>query len=369
VKSAITIFNYEEFFLLYADGELCDSDKLAVEQFVHENPELAVELEMLQQVRLTKEDFVFENKDSLYRSESLEISLHNYEEQFLLYVDNELNATDAANVETFVLQHPALQETFTLLKNTKLEPEAVSFPDKQLLYRKEEKEKPVFYLHWQRIAVAAAFIGFAVLLWTVLPYRKESQQPIASLRQQTIPVTNEKGGSQKNKSNDVIPVPVSAAQTAANVAPLKNETVHSDQEIVSSNPSAEENNLIARNEAPVKSIETAREDVIATQQNNFETMPAKIVRIPGDNHTIDYAEVKKPDVMAVNNDNIHAAVYKELDTEPDDEKKSLLLGSLDINKDKLRGFFRKAGSLFRSKSKTDEDKTESRPSANTRSLK
>jgi hypothetical protein len=71
------------------------------------------------------------------------------------------------------------------------------------------------------------------------------------------------------------------------------------------------------------------------------------------------------EAVLVINDNIQPAVYKELDTE--DEKKSLLLGSLEINKDKLRGFFRKAGSLFRSKSKTEEDKTESRPSSTTKS--
>ena len=47
------------------------------------------------------------------------------------------------------------------------------------------------------------------------------------------------------------------------------------------------------------------------------------------------------------------AVYKELDTE--DEKKSLYLGSIEINKDKLRGFFRKASTLFRSKAKQEED--------------
>ena len=53
----------------------------------------------------------------------------------------------------------------------------------------------------------------------------------------------------------------------------------------------------------------------------------------------------------------------------DDEKKSLYVGSLEINKDKLRGFFRKAGSIFRSKSKTEDDKTDSRPVSNSRSLK
>ncbi len=367
MKPVISTYNYEEFFLLYADGELSAAGRLAVEQFVQENPELAVELEMLQQVRLTKEEFVFENKSSLYRSEALETSLHNYEEQLLLYVDNELSAADKAKLETFVLQHPALQESFTLLKSTKLAPEIISFPDKQILYRKEEKEKPVFYVHWQRIAVAAAFIGFAVLLWTLLPNNKERQQVVASLKQSSPSVSNEKKGLQKNKEDEVPQAIVGKAP--ADMAPIKNETVLASTGIIVNNTAKEENTLTARNEVPVKAIETVRQDIIATAQSNLETTPAKTVRIAADNPIVDYAEAKRPDVIAANTDNIHPAVYKELDTEPDDEKKSLLLGSLDINKDKLRGFFRKAGSLFRSKSKTDDDKTESRPSANTRSLK
>jgi len=50
------------------------------------------------------------------------------------------------------------------------------------------------------------------------------------------------------------------------------------------------------------------------------------------------------------------AVYKELDT--DDEKKSLYVGAIEINKDKLRGFLRKASNLFKSRNKNEEEKTE-----------
>ena len=53
---------------------------------------------------------------------------------------------------------------------------------------------------------------------------------------------------------------------------------------------------------------------------------------------------------------IKPAVYKELDT--DDERKSLYVGSVEINKDKLRGFLRKASSLFKGKNKNEEEKNE-----------
>jgi hypothetical protein len=53
---------------------------------------------------------------------------------------------------------------------------------------------------------------------------------------------------------------------------------------------------------------------------------------------------------------VKPAVYKELDT--DDERKSLYVGSVEINKDKIRGFLRKASSLFKGRNKNEEEKTE-----------
>lgn len=59
-------------------------------------------------------------------------------------------------------------------------------------------------------------------------------------------------------------------------------------------------------------------------------------------------------------------VYRELDTETDSNNKSLLIGSVEINKDKLRGFFRKAASIFKSKKSEEAQTSGTNP---TRSLK
>ena len=52
---------------------------------------------------------------------------------------------------------------------------------------------------------------------------------------------------------------------------------------------------------------------------------------------------------------IHRAVYKELDTGTDNN--SLYVGSIELNKDKLRGFFRKAASLLKRKTDQPTDKS------------
>ncbi len=367
--------NYEEFFLLYVDGELSAADKQAVDQFVQANPGLAVELEMLLQMRLTDDEPVlFEGKESLFRNEAAEIGLHNHEEHFLLYVDNELDRVSKEKVETFVLQHPALQESFTLLKQTRLQPETIVFPDKSSLYRKEEKERPVYYLRWQKVAVAAALIGFAVSVWTLFPADKVANRNTAKLELKNDAASPNNTGEtiaaittdQKLLANRK-GAGVSLTATALPVSDKSNQAVIS--------PATNTRDLIASNVSVPDNTEAAsgglkREDIITNAVEPVEKQSFK-QKIPPVNASLANADMVKANHSEYTDNNEQIAqqtVYKELDT--DDEKKSLYLGSLEINKDKLRGFFRKAGSLFRGKAKQqEEDRTESATPLNTRSLK
>jgi hypothetical protein len=63
--------SYEEYFLLYADGELNESEKKAVEEFIDQNPDLAGELSIIQETVFKPDGtLVFENKELLFRNES-----------------------------------------------------------------------------------------------------------------------------------------------------------------------------------------------------------------------------------------------------------------------------------------------------------
>ncbi len=96
--------NYEEFFLMYVDNELSAAERAEVEAFVEQNQDLKTELELLKDaVMLPDETIQLVNKSSLYKNER-SINLNNYEEYFLLYVDNELGADEKDEVEKFVLQ-------------------------------------------------------------------------------------------------------------------------------------------------------------------------------------------------------------------------------------------------------------------------
>ena len=369
--------NYEEFFLLYVDGELSATDKQAVEQFVQANPDLAIELEMLQQTMLAADELVFEDKDLLFRTEETEINLYNYEEHFLLYTDNELSNEEKEKVESFVLKHPTLQENFTLLQQTKLEPETILFTDKASLYRKVETKKPAFFMGWQRIAVAAALIGIVALVWTLVPRSISSDQNLAQVTTNNKPAGTTDFGSEKkttvagSTNNHVASTPAITASVSGNASINK----IGKNTATENKPVVEANNLIATNTTQVISqpVETIRANIVSGSSNVNEAVTAKVIQtLPVENTSISGVDLgKSPNNPDENKsyftDNAQQAVYKELDTE--DDKKSLLLGSLEINKDKLRGFFRKAGSLFRSKNKDLDDKTDSRPASNARSLK
>ncbi len=61
--------NYEEFFLLYIDGELNETERLTVEKFVSDHPDLREELDVLRDTVLVSDSaIVFENKQQLYKT-------------------------------------------------------------------------------------------------------------------------------------------------------------------------------------------------------------------------------------------------------------------------------------------------------------
>jgi hypothetical protein len=67
------------------------------------------------------------------KENDINISRENYEEYFLLYIDNELSADERKAVDAFVLLHPDLREELDLLAGTKLDADLISFPEKDAL--------------------------------------------------------------------------------------------------------------------------------------------------------------------------------------------------------------------------------------------
>jgi len=71
------------------------------------------------------------------------INLGNYEEYFVLYMDNELNAEQKQMVESFVAQHPELGAELDMLMSTKLPLDEISFTGKEDLFSSAMKVNAV----------------------------------------------------------------------------------------------------------------------------------------------------------------------------------------------------------------------------------
>jgi hypothetical protein len=67
------------------------------------------------------------------------INRYNYEEYFLLYVDNELSASERKQVESFVQENPDLEEELMMLKQSQLKPDtSLVLENKSGLFKSEQ---------------------------------------------------------------------------------------------------------------------------------------------------------------------------------------------------------------------------------------
>lgn len=357
--------NYEEFFLMYVDGELNNHQQQMVEAFVQQNADLQIELDMLLETKLIADDSIVFNKSVLYKNEADAINASNAEEKFLLYVDNELNVHAKTEVETFVLQHPAFQNNFTALKNTVLPVENIVCPDKESLYKKEEQ--PVVFMWVKRLSVAAAILFFAVLAWQLIPSNKVQTGIGSSVASNT----------ENSKKNEVVPVTSGTAQplktentTAANnkqkmpvvTGKEKTPTVqfakNNNEQVVINNAVQ----TIANNTTNVTNNNTAAQQTtqsitgVVNPVNKTENSIINTVKHTDNaNNTVNTIHKQDASVVA------QPAVYRQLDTDEDATNNSVYVGNLKVNKTKLNSLFKKAKGLF-SKTKKEEASEEDYPS-------
>jgi len=147
--------NYETFFLLYADDELCTEKRIAVESFVTLNEDLRGELNMILAAILPADDFSYTLKDSLYKNSFVNGSL---QEKLLLKIDNELSVEELNELNNTIAANPSALKEEQLLASTKLDTaNTVLCPQKELLYKTQNDTVVVFKI--VRWAAAAILIG------------------------------------------------------------------------------------------------------------------------------------------------------------------------------------------------------------------
>ena len=85
----------------------------------------------------------------------MKVDRNNYEDYFLLYVDNELNVEQKKQVELFIKENPDLEEELVMLQQSRLIPETIVFEEKHLLMKEENSSfiSPSNYEEWLALYV------------------------------------------------------------------------------------------------------------------------------------------------------------------------------------------------------------------------
>jgi hypothetical protein len=288
------------------------------------------------------------------------ITLHNYQDFLLRYIDEELDLRETEALLAFVAVHPAVGEELELLQSTKLDIETISCPSKALLYKnifpvtlepttivypnkqklfKKEKEKaPIVFLKWWAVGAAAVFI------FIVARYGMFSGEAGNSLSKNNVA-----------KNNSVKPI-TSPVNNSKNNISTPNDTIAKTGSLASTNVKENQQNIadnnlnqvafenLAHPSIPTASTVTASETARAIPSYNGSIIDVKPTVI---------AEISVPSMPGYDET---AETIETIDTEAASSNRSVMVGAFEIDKDKFRGLFRKANALFKNKENNKNEK-------------
>lgn len=182
----INLNNYEEYFLLYADNELSDSQKKIVEMFVAANPQLSSEFNDILSTVFSADEISLPDKTFLLKTPmDLFINDANFEERFVAYHDGELTDEEESFVDQFLETQKEKSEDFHLIGQARLDPDlSITFSDKETLYKRSPK---VFRMGFVRLLAVAAVTG--AIIWigiNRLTDSPQNPQQVTITKEQTV---------------------------------------------------------------------------------------------------------------------------------------------------------------------------------------
>ncbi len=270
----------------------------------------------------------------------MKIDITNYEEFFLLYIDNELSVTQKAAVESFLQENPVYQKELSLLQQLVLEPATIEYEDKTLLYRFDalEARLPIDFkktLYRTETPIVKGFFtkgrmralsAVAALLLVMIGYKyaiKVPEQPVVQLN---------------------------------TIASLK---AHNSTKNITSSTATSPAAIQYSNSISVKNIQENKKEILKLK-------PEAIVVIAPETTTNSLASIEKMEQptavqnVSIPNNTSNSIVatdptesFEELNTENPD--RVIYVANLEIDGDKLRGITRRVAAFLR-RNKTEKEK-------------
>ena len=280
------------------------------------------------------------------------ISLHNYQDFLLRYIDEELDLRETEALLAFVALHPAIAEELESLQSTKLdsevitcpnkavlyknifpvivEPETIVYPHKQKLFKKEKDKAPVVLLKWWAMGAAAVFL-FMMVRYGILDQKGGT--------------TLSKNSISKNNVSKASPLAVVKNNDVVNTVSLSGTKVVTDEKNMTTNAieyAAAQN--IEHQTIPTAYTVSALETVQNMPSYNGDIIDVKRTVI---------AEITLPSIA---NNEEATEIIETIDTETASSNRSVMVGAFEIDKDKFRGLFRKVNAIIKNKENNKNEK-------------
>lgn len=280
----------------------------------------------------------------------MELNQDNYENYLLLYIDNELPASEKAAVELLLALNPKLAETLKALQAVQLKPEFVEFFDKSSLYRFDEMNasldpafKKTLYksslksaklidikkIYWVTGSIAAITISIFFGVKTLVN-QPQLQQPqlVASIA----PIKN----NIPNKSVSILK-PIEKTRSTT-----KNQLNNKPQII------AQPNQVIANATLPIiASVTNNDQSILSKETLNADQTPTMV---ESSAMTVDNTTMNS--TIAVEQ-KIEKEIFEEINTEDND--RVIYISNIELDGDKFRGITRRLNALFK-RNKSEKNK-------------
>jgi hypothetical protein len=330
---------------MYIDNELSAEERAEVNDFIMQHPNYANKLEELQQLKISPDNIIYENKFSLYK-------LSEQDEQCITYLENEMTIEEKVSFESEISTNIYLQSNVKQWQATFITPPITIEIDqnfKNSLYKKSARIKPLWatttFKRWASIAAILILeIGFSL-------FNAENKQEIPSftnnigvkseLNKAAVIETN--NGTDRNPTKSAI-----ALNKIKNEAFLPIITINAqDQdEKVNSNINSLANKTFTEtnNDAAIALVPNA---AISTQtMNETAALPMEIFPTIISNVN----EEAKNNFEAITPTQVQ---YSKIDT--DEEERSINIANIEIDGAKFREISRKITTLFK-RTKPENDK-------------
>lgn len=316
----INATTYETIFLLYIDNELSPKERLQVEAWIAENPSYALLMEELKGTLMLPESIRFPNKSSL-KKEAIESIKENVE---VAEIEN-LDAIWTATYSNYLMQEmQAMPGLSTELKKG---------------LKRETASKGIvlspFSFNQNKFAYAAVaamlmlFIGYQQLTKTTETYTLAAVENSPQKQEKAVTASNTKE----------VPNIKQAALPINNTVQIKRTT-----EVVAVKEAVADNSLIA------STVSSNNLQAIVAYETEASTTTTATIEM---NEIAENPAFKTEINTLANMDEKSSTSYEIIDTE--DLDRTIYIGNLEIDGNRLRGLKRKVTSLFKN-NKSDKNK-------------